>query len=60
MMMVMVMLLVMVMAMIGGCSEEGVDWVCQGRQSTAMHSFFLLHDDDDDDDDDDDNGMNLI
>ena len=54
MMIVMVTVMVMVMVMIGGCSEEGVDWVCQGRQSTAMHSFFLLHDDDDD------NGMNLI
>ena len=33
-----------------GCSEEGVDWVCQGRQSTPMHSLFLLHGGDDDDD----------
>ena len=32
-----------------GCSEEGVDWVCQGRQSTPMHSLFLLHGGDDDD-----------
>ena len=33
-----------------GCSEEGVDWVCQGRQSTPMHSPFLLHGGDEDDD----------
>ena len=33
-----------------GCSEEGVDWVCQGRQSTPMHSLFLLHSGDDDND----------
>ena len=47
----------LVMMMIGtmmmvtrGCSEEGVDWVCQLRQSTPMHSLFLLHGGDDDDD----------
>ena len=43
--MVMVIVMVMMVMVIVGCSEERVDWVCQARQSTPMHSF--LHDEDD-------------